>query len=144
MVDCSGHSPFGIFKGQTWIFLVSPIYPSSPASIRKFADHPGTTGELVGGPGMLSLYRYTESPFGAYDQLSYSPGWYEYLNIQKRWPYSTVTRITKSYVSCFTGRDLDYHKREIINSNSVFCTQFYYYLIKHSAFLGLFAVLRIP
>jgi hypothetical protein len=106
MIDYSGHSPFGTFKGQAWIFLVSPISASSPPSIRKLADHPGTKGELVGGPGTLSLYRYIESPFGAYDELSYSPGRYEYLNIQKYWPYSTAKRITKSYVSC---NDNDVH-----------------------------------
>jgi hypothetical protein len=100
MIDQSNSSPFGTFKGHGWIFLLEPVSSSTPASIRQFADHPGTTGQLVGGPGTLSLYRYHESPFGAYDKLSYSPGWYEYLNIQNWRPSATAKRITKSYVSC--------------------------------------------
>ena len=100
MIDQSNSSPFGTFKGHGWIFLLEPVSPSSPASIRDFADHPGTTGQLVGGPGTLCLYRYQESPFGAYDELSYSPGWYEYLNIQNSRPSATAKRVTKSYVSC--------------------------------------------
>lgn len=100
MLDYSSRSPFGTFKGQGWIFLLSPITASSPASIRKFTNQLGTTGQLVGGAGALYLYRYSESPFGAYDELSYSPGWYEYLNIRKHWPNSSAKRITKSYVSC--------------------------------------------
>ena len=82
------------------MFLLEPVSASSPASIRNFTDHPGTKGQLVGGPGTLCLYRYHESPFGAYDELSYSPGWYEYLNIQNWRPSATAKRITKSYVSC--------------------------------------------
>jgi hypothetical protein len=100
MIDQSNSSPFGTFKGHGWIFLLESISSSSSASIRQFADHPGTTGQLVGGPGTLCLYRYHESPFGAYDELSYSPGWYEYLNIQNSRPSATAKRITKSYVSC--------------------------------------------
>ena len=100
MIDQSNSSPFGTFKGHGWIFLLEPLSASSPASIRHFADHPGTTGQLVGGPGTLCLYRYYESPFGAYDELSYSPGWYEYLNIQNSRPSATAKRITKSYISC--------------------------------------------
>jgi hypothetical protein len=66
--------------------------------ILQFADHPGTTGRLVGRPGALYLYRYTDSPVGAYDELSYSPGAYEYLNLNRL--TSKAHRITKSYVSC--------------------------------------------
>jgi len=100
MIDQSNGSPFGEFKGQGWIFLLEPVSSAAPYSIRRFADHPGTTGVLVGGPGILYLCRYTESPFGMYDELSYSPGWYEHLNIGKYRLKATAKRITKSYVSC--------------------------------------------
>jgi hypothetical protein len=82
------------------MFLLAPISASSPTSVRRFSDHPRTKGELVGGSGSLTLCRYTESPFGPYDELSYSPGWYEYLNIRNVRPSATAKRITKSYVSC--------------------------------------------
>lgn len=88
------------FKGQGWVFLLAPI-PSSVGSIHnRFADHPGTKGRLVGGTGSLSLYRYADSPFGPYDELSYSPGWYEYLDSPSAKRLSKASRITKSYVSC--------------------------------------------
>jgi hypothetical protein len=88
------------FKGQGWVFLLSPLQCSSSSSPRQFADHPGTKGQLVGGPGSLSLYRYTDSPFGPYDELSYSPGWYEYLGSPGTKWTSKASRITRSYVSC--------------------------------------------
>ena len=100
MIDHTTPSPFGAYKGQGWVIFLSSITPSSPPAIRRFAEHPTTKGRLVSGPGFLSLYRYHESPFGPYDELSYSPGWYEYLNTHDP-PYPTsAKRITKSFVSC--------------------------------------------
>jgi hypothetical protein len=88
------------FKGQGWVFLLSPICSSPSGRPRPSAYHPGTKGQLVGGPGSLNLYRYTDSPFGPYDELSYSPGWYEYLGSPGTKRTSKASRITKSYVSC--------------------------------------------
>lgn len=87
------------FKGHGWTFVLAPLFPSSPASILPFADHPGTTGRLIGKRGTLSLYRYTDSPIGPYDEISYSPGSYQYMEINHRHP-SDAQRVTKSYVSC--------------------------------------------
>src|ERR1700736_4336378 len=100
MIDHSSiPSPPWSFKGYGWKFLLSPLSPSSPASVRAFADHDGTSGRLVGGSGSLCLYRYTDSPIGPYDEVSYSPGSYEYLNRSGRSP-AKANRITTSYVSC--------------------------------------------
>jgi len=100
MIDQTTPSPFGPYKGQGWVVFLSSLTSSSPHAICHFAEHPTTKGRLVGGPGFLSLYRYYESPFGPYDELSYSPGWYEYLNICDG-PYpKSAKRITKSFVSC--------------------------------------------
>ena len=100
MIDRTTPSPFGTYKGQGWVVFLSSLTASTSPAIRHFAEHPITKGRLVGGPGFLSLYRYYDSPFGPYDEVSYSPGWYEYLNISDR-PYpASAKRITKSYVSC--------------------------------------------
>jgi len=93
-------SPFGQFKGHGWVFLLAPVSGLSHPAIARFADHPGTNGSLVGGPGTLSLMRYSESPFGEYDEISYSPGSYEYLNIHNVRPEASARRITKCYASC--------------------------------------------
>ena len=93
-------SPFGQFKGHGWVFLLAPVSALSRPAITRFADHPGTNGSLVGGAGTLSLMRYSESPFGEYDEISYSPGSYEYLNIHNVRPEASARRITKCYVSC--------------------------------------------
>lgn len=93
-------SPFGQFKGHGWVFFLAPVSGSSHPAITRFADHPGTNGPLLGGPGTLSLMRYDDSPFGAYDEISYSPGSYEYLNIHNVRPDASARRITKCYVSC--------------------------------------------
>lgn len=100
MIDQSNRFSFSTFRGRGWVFLLEPVSASSPASIKRFTDHPLTKGELVGGMGSLCLYRYTDSPFGPYDELYYSPGWYEYLNIHNTRPEATAKRITKCYVSC--------------------------------------------
>src|SRR5277367_2368431 len=99
MIDQTTPSPFGAYKGQGWVFFLSSLTTSSSPAIRHFAEHQATKGRLVGGPGFLSLYRYYDSPFGPFDELCYSPGWYEYLNVGDRNP-SSAKRITKSYVSC--------------------------------------------
>jgi len=99
MIDQTTPSPFGKYKGPGWVTFLSSVTTSSSPAIRQFAEHPTTKGSLVGGPGFCSLYRYSESPFGPFDELCYSPGWYEYLNIGDRYPAS-AKRITKSYVSC--------------------------------------------
>jgi len=100
MIDQTTPSPFGAYRGQGWVVFLSSVTASTCAAIRHFAEHPTTKGRLVGGPGFLSLYRYYESPFGPYDELSYSPGWYEYLNDGDRSYPASAKRITKSYVSC--------------------------------------------
>jgi hypothetical protein len=92
----SVQSPPWHFKGQGWIFLLS------------CADSNATTDGAappVCGPASLSLYRYTESPFGAYDELSYSPGWYEYATSRHPEKRSKARRVTRSFVSC-RDRDL--------------------------------------
>jgi hypothetical protein len=104
-------SPFGKFKGQGWTFLLAPVSDSSHLAIKRFADHPGTDGTLVGGHGTLSLMRYHESPFGPYDEISYSPGSYEYLNVRNVRPEASARRITKCYVSCHT------HQIALIRAN---------------------------
>lgn len=85
------------FKGHGWVFLLPPVSSSSPASIRHFV---GSSGQLVGGSGALTLYRYSHSPFGPYDELSYSPGCYEYLSAHNPRNSGTARRVTKNYVSC--------------------------------------------
>jgi|SRR5579859_1495862 len=89
-------SPPWSFKGHGWIFLLSPYTPSMSSGV---VDHPGTNGHGLRGHGCLTLYRYTSSPFGPYDELSFSPGWYPYLSPPSTSPYR-ASRITKSYVSC--------------------------------------------
>jgi len=92
-------SPPWSFKGHGWIFFLSP-QSMSRSSPQPFVDHPGTNGPFVAtGPGCLTLYRYTSSPFGPYDEISFSPGWYPYLSPPSTSPYRSA-RITKSYVSC--------------------------------------------
>jgi hypothetical protein len=99
MIDPTATStPPWHFKGQGWIFLLSPISSNSSQSLQRFVDHNGTNGQFTGGPGSLSLYHYTDSPFGPYDELSYSPGSYEYLKLRNS--RSNANRIRKSYVSC--------------------------------------------
>lgn len=90
-------SPPWSFKGHGWIFLLSPQSASSSSS--AIVDHSGTNDHPLCGHGCLTLYRYTSSPFGPYDELSFSPGWYPYASPPSTSPYR-ASRITKSYVSC--------------------------------------------
>jgi hypothetical protein len=101
-------SPPWLFKGHGWVFFLSP---QSPSITNPFVDHPGTNGQLHGGPGCLTLYRYTSSPFGPYDELSFSPGWFPYLSPPSTTPYR-ASRITKSYVSC-NGRGIGHIRKEL-------------------------------
>src|SRR5579859_1884032 len=101
-------SPPWSFKGHGWIFLLSPYTPSMSSGV---VDHPGTNGHGLRGHGCLTLYRYTSSPFGPYDELSFSPGWYPYLSPPSTSPYRS-SRITKSYVSC-GDRGIGYIRKEL-------------------------------
>jgi hypothetical protein len=91
-------SPPWTFKGHGWVFLLSPQFTSTLSS-SALVDHPDTDGHGLCGHGSLTLYRYTSSPFGPYDELSFSPGWYPYLSPPSTSPYR-ASRVTKSYVSC--------------------------------------------
>lgn len=88
-----------VYKGQAWIFLLS-LSDQFGRLISHVADHDAAKGQLTGGPGTLSLYHYTDSPIGAYDELSFSPGWYEYMTHAQPQISSTAKRITKSFVTC--------------------------------------------
>ena len=88
-----------VYKGQAWIFLLS-LSDGLGKLISHVADHDAAKGPLVGGPGTLSLYHYTESPLGAYDELSFSPGWYDYTTHAQPQSRSSAKRITKCFVSC--------------------------------------------
>jgi hypothetical protein len=88
-----------VYKGQAWLFLLS-LSDGLGKLISSLTDHEAARGPLLGGPGTLSLYHYTESPLGAYDELSFSPGWYEYRTHSQPPSRSSAKRITKCYVSC--------------------------------------------
>ncbi|KAK7462956.1 hypothetical protein VKT23_007537 [Stygiomarasmius scandens] len=84
-------------KGRSWGFILPALkkdtsFPSGWAAPFQ-ADVLGSTGEFIGGIGMVMLVQYTESPVGPYDELIYVPG---------RWKYpdgSVCARITRIYVS---------------------------------------------
>src|SRR5579862_6252472 len=88
-----------VYKGQAWIFLLS-LSDGLGKLISHIADHDAASGALLGGPGTLSLYHYTDSPLGVYDELSFSPGWYGYMSHDQPQVRSSAKRITKTYVSC--------------------------------------------
>ncbi|KAJ6612707.1 hypothetical protein B0H10DRAFT_2051590 [Mycena sp. CBHHK59/15] len=84
-------------KGRSWAFLLSPLpdkssFPAGWATAYQ-AEALAGTGEFIGGPGIIQIVSYSESPVGPYDELIYVPG---------KWKYADGTkgfRITKIYVS---------------------------------------------
>ncbi|KAK0482229.1 hypothetical protein IW261DRAFT_1561940 [Armillaria novae-zelandiae] len=84
-------------KARSWIFVLSPLSKQAnfPAgwAVPYQADALAGGGEFIGGPGMIMVVSYTETPVGPYDEVMYVPG---------RWKYAdgtTGTRITRIYVS---------------------------------------------
>ncbi|KAJ7167415.1 hypothetical protein C8R43DRAFT_985228 [Mycena crocata] len=90
-------APWKSLRGRSWVFLVSAqsstsSFPAGWSSAYQ-ADALSSGGEFIGGPGVMQVVSYTESPVGPYDELIYVPG---------RWKYSDGTkafRITQIYVS---------------------------------------------
>ncbi|PBK59780.1 hypothetical protein ARMSODRAFT_966594 [Armillaria solidipes] len=84
-------------KARSWIFVLSPLskqanFPAGWAAPYQ-AEALAGGGEFIGGPGMIMVVSYTETPVGPYDEVMYVPG---------RWKYAdgtTGTRITRIYVS---------------------------------------------
>ena len=81
----------------------SPLEASSSFASKEF-------GEPVGGLSMIQLLRYTESPFGPYDEMILAPGFFRYPVSDKDGKKASATnaRITRIYVSqkqtCWNGR----------------------------------------
>ncbi|KAJ7579228.1 hypothetical protein C8J56DRAFT_339912 [Mycena floridula] len=84
-------------KGRAWAFAVPPLSKSAsfPAgwSAPWQADAMAQGGEFIGGPGLVQIFSYAESPVGPYDELIYLPGKWKYADGSKGF------RITRIYVS---------------------------------------------
>ncbi|KAK0454044.1 uncharacterized protein EV420DRAFT_616836 [Desarmillaria tabescens] len=84
-------------KARSWTFVLSPLskqanFPAGWAAPYQ-AEALAGSGEFIGGPGMIMVVSYTETPVGPYDEVIYMPG---------RWKYAdgtTGARITRIYVS---------------------------------------------
>ncbi|KAE9386845.1 hypothetical protein BT96DRAFT_506844 [Gymnopus androsaceus JB14] len=95
-------------KCRTWILLTSPLkskkvdgklaalFPAGWAA--PFECDALAEGEFLGGPGMVALVQYTESPVGPYDELAYTPGKYSLLDTSDNSKIDG-TRTTRIYVS---------------------------------------------
>lgn len=86
-----------MLKGRVWVFALSGLSQTSSFPAGFAAEHEAevltTGGEFIGGPGLVQIVSYSESPVGPYDELIYVPG---------RWKYKDGTvahRITRIYVS---------------------------------------------
>ncbi|KAF8062709.1 hypothetical protein HT031_004038 [Scenedesmus sp. PABB004] len=70
-----GYSAFPwTFEAEAWLFMTAP-QPAAPAPPPAYAGLPPLP--FVGGPGMLSIIRYSNSNIGAYSELLWSPGAYK-------------------------------------------------------------------
>ncbi|ESK93309.1 hypothetical protein Moror_14515 [Moniliophthora roreri MCA 2997] len=83
-------------RGRTWSFTLSPIpknssFPAGWAAswqAEALADQ-----EFVGGPGLIMVVQYDDSPVGPYDELVYVPGRFKHKD------GTEALRITRVYVS---------------------------------------------
>jgi hypothetical protein len=98
---------------------VKAYSPLEAASSFASKEH----GPSVGGISMIQLLRYSESPFGPYDEMIFCPGYFEYpvegKDGEKR--KKKATRITRIYVSqkqtCWNGRSSKNSKPAPLESN---------------------------
>lgn len=84
-------------KGTTWIFVLSGLLSNNnfpPGWVTPYQTEAlSQGGQFVGGPALVQLVSYSESPVGPYDELIYIPGRWEYEH------NDPAFRITRIYVS---------------------------------------------
>ncbi|KIK68551.1 hypothetical protein GYMLUDRAFT_36001 [Collybiopsis luxurians FD-317 M1] len=96
-------------KCRSWIFLTSPL-KSNKVSSAKAAVFPAgwaapfeydalEKGEFVGGPGMVMLVQYSESPVGPDDELMWIAGKFSLIDVATGKAKIEGNRITRIYVS---------------------------------------------
>ncbi|THU98686.1 hypothetical protein K435DRAFT_964800 [Dendrothele bispora CBS 962.96] len=77
-------APWNI-KARSWQFLVEASEPKKanfPAgwACSWQADALAAGGEFIGGPALVILVQYSDTPVGPYDELGYSPGRFRYAD----------------------------------------------------------------
>ncbi|EWC46471.1 hypothetical protein DRE_04194 [Drechslerella stenobrocha 248] len=83
--------------GESWWFTCHPLIGKRiihAGSINPLDFNPGVNDGFDGGPGLIMIVRYSDTPVGPYDELLYIPGYYTTPHAP-----SSRCRITNIYVS---------------------------------------------
>ncbi|KAK6359842.1 hypothetical protein TWF696_000975 [Orbilia brochopaga] len=83
--------------GESWWFVSYPLTSKlqvHEGAINPLDFHEGVNDGFAGGPGLIMVIRYSDTPVGAYDELLYAPGFFNTPNAP-----SSRYRITNIYVS---------------------------------------------
>ncbi|KAK7438626.1 hypothetical protein VKT23_017959 [Stygiomarasmius scandens] len=94
-------------KARSWQFLVestetkSANFPAGWACSWQ-AETLAEGGEYIGGPAVVVLVRYSDTPVGPYDELGYSPGRFRYADGTVG--FRTTIMLVSSQASTLNGR----------------------------------------
>ncbi|KAF3923313.1 hypothetical protein ABW21_db0202909 [Orbilia brochopaga] len=84
--------------GEMWWFLSYSLTSKinvHPGAINPLDFADGVNDGFAGGPGLIMIVRYKDSPVGSYDELLFAPGFFTTPHAS-----SSRYRITNIYVSC--------------------------------------------